>query len=58
VDDDGVCGDVDNCPSVANGNQNDMDGDGCGSTCDLIRLDLRAPGRPQVTECQAAATRM
>lgn len=34
ADNDGVCGDVDNCPAVANGDQNDGDGDGVGTACD------------------------
>lgn len=31
---DGFCGDVDNCPSVANADQSDPDGDDVGSACD------------------------
>ena len=34
VDNDGVCGDVDNCPDDANSNQNDADQDGVGDVCD------------------------
>jgi hypothetical protein len=34
IDGDLVCGDVDNCPSIANPNQTDTDGDGDGDACD------------------------
>src|SRR6185369_13593204 len=40
---DGVCDDVDNCPTVANADQSDLDGDGQGDACDDTDavLDLR-----------------
>jgi hypothetical protein len=34
VDLDGICGNADNCPAVANTNQADGDGDGVGTSCD------------------------
>lgn len=33
-DGDGICSDVDNCPTVANADQTDTDGDGDGDACD------------------------
>ena len=35
ADGDGVCGDVDNCPMIANSDQADTDNDGLGNACDL-----------------------
>ena len=37
VDEDGVCDDVDNCPTVSNPNQVDYDHDGMGNLCDMDR---------------------
>jgi len=34
ADNDGICTDVDNCPAVSNGNQEDVDSDGVGDFCD------------------------
>lgn len=39
VDDDGLCGDVDNCPTVAGAHQGDRDGDGIGDLCDVEECD-------------------
>jgi hypothetical protein len=39
ADGDGVCGDVDNCPDVANADQADGDGDGAGDACDACPAD-------------------
>jgi hypothetical protein len=36
ADSDGVLDDVDNCPSVANAEQQDRDGDGTGDACDAL----------------------
>ena len=36
---DGICGDVDNCRSVANSDQRDIDNDGLGDSCDVCMLD-------------------
>jgi hypothetical protein len=34
IDGDGICGDIDNCPNIANTDQSDLDGDGQGDFCD------------------------
>ncbi|MEO8588385.1 MAG: thrombospondin type 3 repeat-containing protein, partial [Flavobacteriales bacterium] len=39
VDGDGVCGDVDNCPTTANASQTDTDLDGLGDACDACPND-------------------
>ena len=39
TDDDGLCGDVDNCPDTANVDQNDNDQDGLGDACDVCPDD-------------------
>jgi hypothetical protein len=39
-DGDYVCGSVDNCPTVANANQVDTDGDGLGDACDTCPTDV------------------
>jgi hypothetical protein len=39
ADSDEVCGDVDNCPAVANAGQSDIDGSGLGDLCDPCPAD-------------------
>jgi hypothetical protein len=40
TDRDGICDDVDNCPTVADSTQADLDGDGEGDVCDSADADL------------------
>ena len=40
TDGDGVCDDVDNCPTVANPDQGDLDADGIGDACDPNDAEL------------------
>ena len=55
VDGDGVCGDLDNCPDVANKNQVDTDDDGAGDACDFpegafIRGDVNQDGSINIAD--------
>ncbi len=47
TDDDGVCGDQDNCDKVANANQADFDNDGLGDVCDNCPKDFN-PGQEDI----------
>ena len=40
-DGDGVCTQLDNCPSVSNPSQSDLDGDDVGDACDIGQMTLR-----------------
>ena len=40
TDEDGICDDLDNCPTFANPEQSDIDGDGDGDPCDDADADL------------------
>src|SRR5262249_4512841 len=50
TDGDGVIDCQDNCPTVPNPDQADLDGDGLGDRCDPQDCDLEAPGCLNVTK--------
>lgn len=55
-DGDGVCDDVDNCPAVANPNQEDSDGNGVGDACEVAKkCDLDGNGSIDVNDIKAIA---
>ena len=41
IDGDGICGDVDNCPGIANPLQEDSNSDGVGDACETCCVGLR-----------------
>jgi hypothetical protein len=55
ADGDGVCGDVDNCPTTANPDQADADGDGVGDACETCPNDPNKTA-PGVCGCGVADT--
>ncbi len=48
VDGDGVCGNVDNCPTVPNPDQSNVDGDAEGDACDCAPTDPANDQAPEV----------
>jgi hypothetical protein len=50
TDGDGVIDCQDNCPTVANADQSDLDGDGLGDRCDPQDCDLEHPGCLNITK--------
>jgi hypothetical protein len=50
TDGDGVANAFDNCTTIANGNQADVDHDGCGNVCDILLCDVNKDGIQNITD--------
>ncbi len=59
IDGDGICGDADNCPVVANPDQTDSDGNGTGDACESSLYQVLAAIDDAITlETEARDTMM
>jgi hypothetical protein len=54
ADGDGVCGNIDNCPTVYNPDQKDSDSDGIGDTCERKKISGGAYNFPQTATYKAS----